>query len=78
MKKQVLTQIDMRGRIINIYESPEQASIDDRNRFDPTEIRIALEANVPYRGFDWTWMDYDVAKKLRKQQKNSLRDVKIS
>ena len=68
MKKQVLCQVSQNGRIINIYESPEQASIDDRNRYDPTEIRIALEGHVPYRGFDWTWMDYDVAKKLRKQQ----------
>ena len=68
MKKQVLCQVSQNGRIIDIYESPEQASIDDRNRYDPTEIRIALEGHVPYRGFDWTWMDYDVAKKLRKQQ----------
>ena len=68
MKKQVLCQVSQNGRIINIYESPEQASIDDRNRYDPTEIRIALEGHVPYRGFDWTWMDHDVAKKLRKQQ----------
>ena len=68
MKKQVLCQVSQNGRIINIYESPEQASIDDRNRYDPAEIRIALEAHVPYRGFDWTWMDHDVAKKLRKQQ----------
>lgn len=68
MKNKVLCQVSQNGRIINIYESPEQASIDDRNRYDPTEIRIALEAHVPYRGFDWTWMDYDVAKKLRKQQ----------
>lgn len=69
MKKQVLCQVTQNGRIINIYESPEAASIDDRNRFDPMEIRIALEGHVPYRGFDWAWMDYDIAKTIMKQQK---------
>ena len=53
MKKQVLCQVTQNGRIIDIYKSPEAASINDRNRFDPMEIRIALEAHVPYRGFDW-------------------------
>ena len=69
MKKQALCQVSQNGRIINIYESPEQASIDDRNRFDPMEIRISLEAHVLYRGFDWVWMDYDIAKTIMKQQK---------
>lgn len=69
MKKQVLCQVTQNGRIIDIYKSPEAASINARNRFDPMEIRIALEANVPYRGFDWVWMDYDIAKKIMKQQK---------
>ena len=68
MKKQVLCQVTQNGRIIDIYKSPEAASINDRNRFDPMEIRIALEANVPYRGFDWVWMDYDIAKTIMKQQ----------
>lgn len=75
MEKQVLCQIDLTGRIINTYDNPEQASKDNRNRFDPIEIKIALESNVPYGGFDWTWMDYDVAKSIRKQQKKSHRDV---
>ena len=69
MKKQVLCQVTQNGRIIDIYKSPEAASINDRNRFDPMEIRIALEANVPYRGFDWVWMDYDIAKTIMKKQK---------
>ena len=73
MKKQVLCQVDLKGRIINIYKSPEQASIDDRNRFDPHEIRIALESHVPYRGFDWLWMDYDIAKTIMKQQKKNSK-----
>ena len=68
MKKEYLAQISSDGKLVNVYESPEQASIDDRNRFDPHEIRIALEAHVPYRGFDWVWMDYDIAETIMKQQ----------
>ena len=62
MNKQVLCQVDLKGRTINIYKSPEQASIDDRNRFDPHEIRIAIEAHIQYRGFYWRWMNYAIAK----------------
>ena len=69
MKTEYLAQISSDGKLVNVYENPEQASIDDRKRFDPMEIRISLEAHVPYRGFDWAWMDYDIAKEIRKQQK---------
>ena len=70
MKKQLLTQIS-NGKLINVYANPEQASIDDRNRFDPHEIRIALLANITYRGYEWKWMDEDTIAAL----KNSHRDV---
>ena len=66
MKKQVLCQVTQNGRIIDIYESPEQASIDDRNRFDPHEIRIALEAKITYRGFKWKWLTQDSIDVLKK------------
>ena len=66
MKKQVLCQVTQNGRIIDIYESPEQASIDDRNRFDPHEIRIALEAKITYRGYKWKWLTQDSIDVLKK------------
>lgn len=66
MKKQLLAQISSTGKLINTYESPESASIDDRNRYDPHEIRIALLSNVTYRGFEWKWMDEDAINTLRK------------
>ena len=65
MKKQLLTQIS-NGKLINVYKNPEQASIDDRNRFDPHEIRIALLSNITYRGYEWKWMDEDAIGTLKK------------
>ena len=35
MKIEYLAQISSDGKLVNVDESPEQASIDDRNRFDP-------------------------------------------
>lgn len=69
MKKQLLTQIS-NGKLINVYENPEQASIDDRNRFDPHEIRIALLANITYRGYEWKWMDEDAINTLKNSHRN--------
>lgn len=69
MKKQLLTQIS-NGKLINVYENPEQASIDDRNRFDPHEIRIALLANITYRGYEWKWMDEDTIATLKNSHRN--------
>ena len=69
MKKQLLTQIS-NGKLINVYENPEQASIDDRNRFDPHEIRIALLANITYRGYEWKWMDADTIATLKNSHRN--------
>lgn len=65
MKKQLLTQISD-GKLINVYKNPEQASIDDRNRFDPHEIRIALLSNITYRGYEWKWMNEDAIDALKK------------
>ena len=65
MKKQLLAQIS-NGKLINVYTNPEQASIDDRNRFDPHEIRIALEAKITYRGFKWKWLTQDSIDVLKK------------
>ena len=69
MKTQVLCQFNRYGRIINIYKSPEQASFCTENRFDSMKIRMSIEHNAPYRGVDWAWMDYDIAKTIMKQQK---------
>ena len=66
MKTEYLAQISSDGRLVNVYESPEQASIDDRNRFDPHEIRIALEAKITYRGFKWKWLTQDSIDVLKK------------
>ena len=59
MKIEYLAQISSDGKLVNVYESPEQASIDDRNRFDPHEIRIALEAKITYKGYIWKWIYRD-------------------
>ena len=66
MKTEYLAQISSDGKLVNVYESPEQASIDDRNRFDPHEIRIALEANITYRGYKWKWLTQDSIDVLKK------------
>ena len=66
MKKEYLAQISSDGKLVNVYESPEQASIDDRNRFDPHEIRIALLANITYRGYEWKWLTKDSINVLKK------------
>lgn len=66
MKKEYLAQISSDGMLVNVYESPEQASIDDRKRYDPHEIRIALEANITYRGFKWKWLTQDSIDVLKK------------
>lgn len=59
MKTKYLAQISSDGKLVNVYESSEQASIDDRNRFDSHEIRIALLANITYRGYEWKWLTQD-------------------
>ena len=66
MKTEYLAQIGSDGKLVNIYASPEQASIDDRNRFDPHEIRIALLANITYRGYKWKWLTLDSIDVLKK------------
>lgn len=66
MKTEYLAQIGSDGKLVNVYESPEQASIDDRNRFDPHEIRIALLANITYRGYKWKWLTQDSIDVLKK------------
>lgn len=66
MKTKYLVQISSDGKLVNVYESPEQASIDDRNRFDPHEIRIALLANITYRGYEWKWLTQDSIDVLKK------------
>ena len=66
MKTEYLAQISSDGKLVNVYESPEQASIDGRNRFDPHEIRIALEAKITYRGFKWKWLTQDSIDILKK------------
>ena len=66
MKTKYLAQISSDGKLVNVYESPEQASIDDRNRFDPHEIRIALLANITYRGYKWKWLTQDSIDVLKK------------
>jgi hypothetical protein len=66
MKTEYLAQISSDGKLVNVYESPEQASIDDRKRFDPHEIRIALEAKITYRGFKWKWLTKDSIDVLKK------------
>ncbi len=66
MKTEYLAQISSNGKLVNVYESPEQASIDDRNRFDPHEIRIALLANITYRGYKWKWLTKDSIDVLKK------------
>ena len=66
MKIEYLAQISSDGKLVNVYESPEQASIDDRNRFDPHEIRIALLANITYRGYEWKWLTQDSIDVLKK------------
>ena len=66
MKTKYLAQISSDGKLVNVYESPEQASIDDRNRFDPHEIRIALLANITYRGYEWKWLTQDSINVLKK------------
>ena len=69
MKNQVLCQFNRYGRIISIYKSPEQASFCTENRFDSMKIRMAIEHNTPYKGFWWPWMNYDIAKTIRKLQR---------
>ena len=66
MKTKYLAQIGSDGRLVNVYESPEQASIDDRNRFDSHEIIIALLANITYRGYEWKWLTQDSIDVLKK------------
>ena len=66
MKTKYLAQISSDGKLVNVYESPEQASIDDRNRFDPHEIRISLLANITYRGYEWKWLTQDSIDVLKK------------
>ena len=66
MKTEYLAQISSDGKLVNVYESPEQASIDDRNRFDHHEIRIALEAKITYRGYKWKWLTKDSIDILKK------------
>lgn len=66
MKIEYLAQISSDGKLVNVYESPEQASIDDRSRFDPHEIRIALEAKITYRGYKWKWLTQDSIDVLKK------------
>ena len=66
MKTKYLAQISSDGKLVNVYASPEQASIDDRNRFDPHEIRIALEAKITYRGYEWKWLTQDSIDVLKK------------
>ena len=66
MKTEYLAQISSDGKLVNVYESPEQASINDRNRFDPHEIRIALLANITYRGYEWKWLTKDSIDVLKK------------
>ena len=66
MKTEYLAQISSDGKLVNVYESPEQASIDDRNRFDPHEIRIALLAKITYRGYKWKWLTQDSIDVLKK------------
>ena len=58
MKKQVLAQISD-GKLINLYETPDEATIDGRNRYNAHEIRMAILNNTTYKGFEWKWIDVD-------------------
>ena len=75
MKTKYLAQISSDGKLVNIYESPEQASIDDRNRFDPHEIRIALLANITYRGYEWKWLTQDSIDVLNEHHLRSVQEL---
>ena len=75
MKKEYLAQISSDGKLVNVYESPEQASIDDRNRFDPHEIRIALLANITYRGYEWKWLTQDSIDLLNEHHLRSVQEL---
>ena len=75
MKTKYLAQISSDGKIVNVYESPEQASIDDRNRFDPHEIRIALLANITYRGYEWKWLTQDSIDVLNEHHLRSVQEL---
>ena len=66
MKIEYLAQISSDGKLVNVYESPEQASVGGRNRFGPDEIRIALEAKITYRGYKWKWLTQDSIDVLKK------------
>ena len=75
MKTKYLAQISSDGKLVNVYESPEQASIDDRNRFDPHEIRIALLANITYRGYEWKWLTQDSIDALNEHHLRSVQEL---
>ena len=75
MKTKYLAQISSDGKLVNVYESPEQASIDDRNRFDPHEIRIALLANITYRGYEWKWLTQDSIDILNEHHLRSVQEL---
>ena len=75
MKTKYLAQISSDGKLVNVYESPEQASIDDRNRFDPHEIRIALLANITYRGYEWKWLTQDSIDVLNDHHLRSVQEL---
>ena len=75
MKTKYLAQISSDGKLVNVYESPEQASIDDRNRFDPHEIRIALLANITYRGCEWKWLTQDSIDVLNEHHLRSVQEL---
>ena len=75
MKTKYLAQISSDGKLVNVYESPEQASIDDRNRFDPHEIRIALLANITYRGYEWKWLTQDSIDLLNEHHLRSVQEL---
>ena len=75
MKTKYLAQISSDGKLVNVYESPEQASIDDRNRFDPHEIRIALLANITYRGYEWKWLTQDSIDVLNEHHLRSVQEL---
>ena len=76
MKTKYLAQISSDGKLVNVYESPEQASIDDRNRFDPHEIRIALLANITYRGYEWKWLTQDSIDVLNEHHLRSVQELR--
>ena len=63
--KKLLAQFG-HGDLVGIYKSPEEAALDDHNRYNAHEIEIATLSNVTYRGFEWKWIDRDDINALKR------------